>query len=419
MKSSAARETGDGLLSGIRVLDLSHWYSGPYATLLLSGLGAEVIRVADPVVGDPVAGAPPFVGAEGVAFRKQTDADLGLAYLKRNRGKKSITLNLKIEEGRSLFCRLVRTADVVVENFRPGVTERLGVDYATLSALNPAIVYCSITGYGATGPDRALKAYDTMVQAAAGLMSITGEQGGPPLKAGSALSDGIAGSFATAAILAALLRRSRDGKGQFVDVSMVDCLFSMVFDEPLDSYDRLGVAARQGNRMTRFSPFNSYRAADGYVVIGVAAPRDWDGLLDAIGRADLKDHPDFSRVRWRLEHNDRVDDLLAAWCAARTKREIEERMKQHDVACSAVMEIDDIAAREQTRHRQMIEPVRHPSLGALPSASAAAFPLKFSRSRSGYQTPAPRLGEHNEEVLCGSLGLDKEELQRLKRIGAI
>lgn len=166
----------DGLLSGIRVLDPTHWYSGPYATLLLSGLGAEILRIADPVVGDPVAGAPPFVGTEGIAFSKQTDADLGLAYLKRNRGKKSITLSLRSNEGRALFFQLVQRADVVIENFRPGVAERLGIDYATLSALNPAIVYCAITGYCATGPDRNLKAYDTMVQAASGLMSITGEQ---------------------------------------------------------------------------------------------------------------------------------------------------------------------------------------------------------------------------------------------------
>lgn len=416
---TAGQATGEGLLSGIRVLDLTHWYSGPYATLLLAGLGAEIIRVADPRLGDPVASAPPFAGAEGVALGRQTDDDLGLAYLKRNRGKKSITLNLKAEEGRSLFFRLVCTADVVVENFRPGVAERLGIDYATLSALNPAIVYCSITGYGASGPDRTLKAYDTMVQAASGLMSITGEQGGRPLKAGSALSDGIAGSFATSAILAALLRRSADGQGQLVDVSMVDCLLSLVLDEPLDNYGRLGIPFRQGNRLTRFSPFNSYRAADGYVVIGVATSRDWECLLDAIERPDLKGDPDFSRVSWRIEHNDRVDDLIATWCAPRMKREIEARMKQHDVACSAVMEIDDIAAREQTRHRQMIEPVRHPSLGALPSAIAAAFPLKFSRSKSGYETPAPQLGEHNQEILGGILGLGNEELERLKQAGVI
>ena len=244
-------ETQDGPLSGLRVLDITQWYSGPFATLLLSGLGAEVIKISSPVIGDPVANAPPFIGAQGVSFEKRDENDLGLAYLKRNRGKKSITLNLKDRRGRQLFLDLAQTSDVIIENFRGGVTDRIGIDYETVCKENPGIVYCSITGFGSSGPDKSLKAYDTMAQAASGLMSITGDQNGPPLKAGSALSDGIAGTFSAMSIMAAVIRKLRTGKGEFVDVSMVDCLFSLVFDEPLDCYEELGVSGRQGNRMTR------------------------------------------------------------------------------------------------------------------------------------------------------------------------
>ena len=277
----------DRPLAGVVVLDLTRFLSGPHSTLLLAGLGAEVIKIDDPAGGDPTAGAPPLAGPRGVALERVTPQDYGLAYLKRARCKKSATLNLKHPEGRGLFLDLASHADVVIENFRPGVAERLGIAYEALAARNPRIVYCALTGYGATGPDRDLKAYDLMAQAASGLMAITGSPEGPPTKAGTPLSDMIAGTYAALGVVAALHERNRSGRGQAIDVSMVDCLFSMIMDEPLDCYAALGLAPRQGNRIMRFSPFNTYRSADGWVAIGAATPQEWRGLALALGRQDL------------------------------------------------------------------------------------------------------------------------------------
>ncbi|MEO8717921.1 MAG: CoA transferase, partial [Burkholderiales bacterium] len=322
-----------GTLEGLVVLDLTRYLSGPHCTLLLAGLGAEVIKIDEPAGGDPAALAPPY---SGPSFERASPQDFGLAYLKRARGKQSTTLNLKDPRGRELFLRLAEHADVVVENFRPGVAERLGIGYPVLKARNPRLVYCAISGYGATGPDRATKSYDLMAQAEAGLMSITGEVDGPPMKTGGALSDMIAGSYAALGIVAALNERERSGRGQAVDVSMVDCLFSMMMDEPLDSYEKLGLAARQGNRIMRFSPFNAYRAKDGWVTLGVVTKADWMGLLQAMGREDLREHADWSRVEWRIRNNEAVDRIVEEWASKHSVRETIERLRAADVTCGAV-----------------------------------------------------------------------------------
>jgi formyl-CoA transferase len=314
------------ILAGTRVLDLTQFFSGPQATLFLAGLGAEVIRIDSPAGAERVALGAPYAGAEGVSFKRKSADDLNVNYLKRTRGKKAITLDLKREEGRKLFLRLVEKADIVVENFSVGVMARLGLDYATLSAANPRLVYCALTGYGSTGPDRELKAYDVTVQAAAGLMSVTGLPGQPPMKAGTALSDAIAGTFAMSGVLAALLDRERTGRGQFVDISMVDCLFALMFDDPIDWYERLGVPVRQGNRILRFSPINTYATKDGWAVLGAATDGQWSGVLKALNRLDLADDPDWSSLDWRVAHNEQVDALVAEWAADRTTAEAVERM---------------------------------------------------------------------------------------------
>ncbi len=407
-----------GALEGLVVLDLTRFLSGPYCTLLLAGLGAEVIKIDDPDGGDPTAGAPPYVGPEGVGFERRGDADFGIAYLKRARGKSSATLNLKHPEGRELFLRLVERADVVVENFRPGVAERLGIDYAHLAARNPRLVYCAISGYGATGPDRGLKSYDLMAQAASGLMAITGEPGGPPAKAATALSDTIAGTFAALSIVAAVHERARSGLGQSLDVSMVDCLFAMMMDEPLDCYARLGLAERQGNRIMRFSPFNTYRASDGWVAIGVVTPADWRSLAAAIGRPDLGEHPDFARVSWRIVHNDKVDALVSAWAAGRTVAGIVARLREADIPCSPVRTPGEAIAWPHLRERGMVRPLQRPD-GTPTGVIAAGLPFRFSRSTSSDDRPAPAPGEHTAQVLARLLGLTAEEIAALERNGVV
>jgi crotonobetainyl-CoA:carnitine CoA-transferase CaiB-like acyl-CoA transferase len=402
-----------GVLEGLIVLDLTRYLSGPHCTLLLAGLGAEVIKIDEPAGGDPAALAPPY---SGPSFERASAADFGLAYLKRARGKQSTTLNLKHARGRELFLRLAERADVVVENFRPGVAERLGIGYGTLKARNPRLVYCALSGYGATGPDRDLKSYDLMAQAESGLMSITGEPDGPPMKTGGALADMIAGSYAALGIVAALNERERSGLGQAVDVSMVDCLFSMMMDEPLDAYEKLGLAARQGNRIMRVSPFNAYRAKDGWVTLGAATHADWLALLEVMGRADLREHPDFKRVEWRVPHNDEVDRIVGEWASRVTVGEAIERLRAADVPCGAVRTAKGAIAWEQLKARDMVRDLRRPD-GTPAGVAAAGMPLKFSRSAAHHDAPAPVPGGDTADVLQRMLGLGAEEFARLKADG--
>jgi crotonobetainyl-CoA:carnitine CoA-transferase CaiB-like acyl-CoA transferase len=405
-------------LEGLVVLDLTRYLSGPHCTLLLAGLGAEVIKIDAPAGGDPAAAAPPYAGAGGASFARASPSDYGIAYLKRARGKRSITLDLREPRGRALFLRLVELADVVIENFRPGVAERLGIGYGELQESNPRIVYCSLTGHGATGLERDPKTYDLMAQAASGLMGITGDPQGPPMKTGGALSDMIAGTYAALGILAALQERGRTGLGQSVDVAMVDCLFSMMMDEPLDCYGELGLALRQGNRIMRFSPFNAYAARDGWVTIGVVTREDWESLLGVMGREDLAAHPDFGRVEWRIVHNDEVDRLVGEWTRERGAQEIVERLRAADVPCAEVRTPQQAIDSPQLRARDMVRPLLAPD-GRDTGIAAAGLPIWFSRSDAGHDRPAPAPGADTAAVLKARLGLDERELERLKADGIV
>jgi CoA:oxalate CoA-transferase len=407
------------ILDDIRVLDLTRFLSGPQATLFLAALGAEVIRIDDPASADPTAGAPPFFGPEGISLDRRTPLDLGIAYLKRARGKKAITLNLKSNQGKEIFSQLVRSADVLVENFRVGVTERLGIDYPTLKALNPKLIHCAITGYGSTGPDSRLKAFDLMVQAATGLMSITGEPGGAACKTGSPLSDGIAGTFAVSGILGALFQRERSGEGQFIDVSMSDCLVSLMLDEPLDCYERLGLPVRQGNRIMRFSPFNTYSASDGKVALGAATHEDWVALLEVMERQDLLARNDFMSAGWRIANNSQVDEIVSAWARTLTVAEIVDQLTKREIPCSPIRDIEAVANWRHLRERGMLQELRHPSISATHGALAPAFPLKFSRAPTGYDSPAPLPRQHNDEIYRGLLGMTDSKLRGLSAEGVI
>lgn len=395
------------ILEGVKVLDLTRFYSGPQATLFLAALGADVVRIDDPARGDPTADAPPYFGPGGISMNRQSPHDLGIAYLKRMRGKKSLEIDLKDEAGRALFFRLLPKADVLVENFRVGVMERLGIGYETLRAHNPGLIHCSITGYGATGPERDRKAYDTMIQASTGLMSVTGEPDGGPQKTGSALSDGIAGTFAVTGILGALFHRERTGEGQFIDVSMADCLVSLLMDEPWDCYDALGMKPRQGNRIMRFSPFNRYEAKDGMVVIGAATHADWENILSLIGRDDLKADADYMNTSWRIANNDRIDALVEGWTRERTAEDVIAACAPAGIPCSPVRDARDLADWEQLRHRGVVTRAAHPGMANGDGVAAAAFPLKFSAADTRYETPAPLPGQHNEAVLRDWLGDDE------------
>jgi crotonobetainyl-CoA:carnitine CoA-transferase CaiB-like acyl-CoA transferase len=407
------------VLETIRVLDLTRFLSGPQATLFLAALGAEVIRIDQPHADDPTFAAPPYIGSHGVSLHRRTPDDIGIAYLKRCRAKKAITLDPKCAEGRALFFRLIEQADVLVENFRPGVTSKLGIAYPELQECNPRLIHCAITGYGSTGPDRCMKAFDLMVQAATGLMSITGAAEGGPCKAGSPLSDGIAGTFAVTGILGALLQRERTGKGQFVDVAMADCLVSLIFDEPLDCYDGLGLALRQGNRIMRFSPFNTYATRDGTVTIGAATQMDWIALAHVMGRGDLLGSAEFMSDGWRIANNGAVDAVVSKWTADLTTAEVLERLVTNEIPCSPVRDVRDVMAWRHLRDRGMLQPLLHPDVDLDDAPLAPEFPLRFSGAATDYRSPAPRHGQHNDEIYRTVLGLTDHQLRELTDRGVI
>lgn len=388
-----------GALSGIKVLDLTRYLSGPQTTLFLGALGAEVLKIDNPHQGDPVRNSPPFFGKDGVSMSKASPLDIGIAYLKRARSKKSIELDLKSEDGINTFMRLAEKADVIVENFRVGVTKRLKIDYEQLKSKNPKIIYCSITGFGATGPDASKKAFDATVQAASGLMSITGEPDGLPMKIGSSMADTIAGTFAFSGILASLFRREKTGLGEYIDVSMTDCLISLLYDEPWDCFAALGLKKRQGNRIMRFSPFNCYAGKDGSVVLGAASEKDWISILRMIGQADLQYEDKFSSISKRIENNSEIDTIISIWTSTRSVDEIARLCENYEIPCHPVNDIAQIADWKQIADREILTPLPHPYFTNMKGPLAANFPIKFSGSKVTLDNPAPKPNEHFKEIM--------------------
>ena len=388
-----------GALSGIKVLDLTRYLSGPQTTLFLGALGAEVLKIDNPHQGDPVRNSPPFFGKDGVSMSKASPLDIGIAYLKRARSKKSIELDLKSEDGINTFMRLAEKADVIVENFRVGVTKRLKIDYEQLKSKNPKIIYCSITGFGATGPDASKKAFDATVQAASGLMSITGEPDGLPMKIGSSMADTIAGTFAFSGILASLFRREKTGLGEYIDVSMTDCLISLLYDEPWDCFTALGLKKRQGNRIMRFSPFNCYAGKDGSVVLGAASEKDWVSILRMIGQSDLQYEDKFSSISKRIENNSEIDTIISIWTSTRSVDEIARLCENYEIPCHPVNDIAQIANWKQIADREILTPLPHPYFTNMKGPLAANFPIKFSGSKITLDNPAPKPNEHFKEIM--------------------
>ncbi len=407
------------ILEGVRVIDLTQFFVGPHATLLLAGLGAEVIRVDNPAMGDSLSDSAIYAGPEGVSFERKTPDDLGVPFLKRARGKKAVTLNLKHPEGVRLLMELTDKADVLVENFSVGVTKRLGIDFETLHARNPRLVYCSITGYGQTGPDAHLKCFDAAAQAASGLMSMTGQPDGPPTKAGTALADSISSVFGLAGVLAALYHQERTGEGQHVDVAMVDSIFSLIYDDPLEGYPQLGLDYRQGNRAPRVSPFNSYKTKDRWLIIATATDVHWQTLCDVMGRLELKEHPDYATSSDRLLNNDSVDAIVAEWAATQDGGVAMATLREAGIVCSPINDINDVKAWPHIRARGMIEDLVHPTLGPLEGLNASGYPIKFSGTDTGYDGPPVMYGHDNADIFSELLGLDAAALEKLSKDGVI
>ena len=392
-----------GPLSGTVVVDLSRVLSGPYCTMLLADLGAEVIKIERPGTGDPARRLGPLIHGEAAYF------------LSVNRGKQSVALDIFTDRGRAVVERLSAQADVLVENYVPGTMARLGLDYATLRRINPRLIYCSISGFGQDGPYARRPALDIVVQAMGGLMSVTGSTGGPPLRPGASLGDSTAGTFAALAITAALYQRQHTGEGQHVDTAMLDCQITLM-ENAFARYFASGAIPRPtGSRHPAASPFQAFATADGHVVVALLTdqPEPWRLLCEALDAPALAFDPRFATNRQRSAHQNELEPLLAAHFAAQPSAHWLAQLSAAGIPCGPVNNIAQVAADPQVVHRGMIVTV--PGHQGSPW-QVANSPFRLSGSTTGPQGRAPLLGEHTREVLRTRLGLAEEELGALSRL---
>ena len=391
-------ESKDRLLDGIRVLDLSRVMSGPFCTAMLADLGAEVIKIEMPGAGDDSRHFGPFRDGESAYF------------MLLNRGKKSMTLNLKSDRGRGILEALVESSDVLIENFRPGVAARLGIDYAALEPRNPGIVYASISGFGQDGPLADRPAYDLVVQAMSGLMDVTGQRNGPPTAIGESMADVCAGMFAAWGISTALFARERTGKGRHLDIAMLDSMFSMMLTVlGLRLYsDRAPV--RVGSRHPVTYPVDAFEAKDGHVVMVVSSDRAFGAFCKAIGRPSLAEDERFRTNADRNAHEGALKAIIKAWTSERNSAEIVATMDAAGIPAAPVLSVAEIADSAHIASREMISTVEHPTLGDIPLVHQ---PVRFSGADRQFQRPPPALGEHTRELLASLLGLGAEEIDAL------
>jgi crotonobetainyl-CoA:carnitine CoA-transferase CaiB-like acyl-CoA transferase len=405
-------------LEGVRVIDLTAWLAGPFLSMQLAAMGAEVIKIERPKIGEPARSGVPFAGPRGVRSEGKTNEDLGLVYLKRNRGKKSITLNMKAKQGKEIFRKLVANVDVVLENFAPGTMEGFGFDYPKLKEINPKIIFCSISGYGQSGPYKDRPAFDLTIQATSGIMAVTGFPDGPPLRCGPWIGDLIPALYGLSGILAALASREKTGHGERIDVSMQDCCFSMIMDEALDVLVSRGIPTRQGNRNPRIVPWTTFPTKDGNIAICVFSNDQWKVFLEAIGREDCLKDPRFQNLEDRLKNENDVEAVVREWSRNLSTEEALKILRKRAVPCDPILEVKEVLEDPQLKSRGMIQELMHP-LSAGTGLKAAGFPIRFSELPAEYPGPAPILGQHNNEIYMGLLGFSKEEVEQWKKEGTL
>lgn len=395
-----------GPLEDIRILDLSWVLAGPFCTMNLSDLGAEVIKLERPNVGDLARGNAPFIDGESSYF------------MSINRGKKSITIDLQTEKGKEIFLKLIGKVDVIVENFVPGTMKRLGLDYDTVKEYNPRIIYASLSGFGQSGPHAQNRALDVIIQAAGGLMSITGETDGPPVKPGASIGDLTAGLFTGIGILSALHERERSGKGQYIDISMLDCQLS-ILENAFARYFATGeIPKRLGTRHAVFTPFQAFETKDGYIVIAMVggARNQWPLFCAIIGHLELMDDERYQTGASRTEYYDELAPILNEVLKTKTTNEWIKELSEVGIPCGPINNIADVAADPQVAYRNMIIDVPHAKLGKVKMINT---PVKLSRTPGGVEASAPELGQNTGEILQNLLGLTNDEINGLSESGII
>jgi crotonobetainyl-CoA:carnitine CoA-transferase CaiB-like acyl-CoA transferase len=394
-----------GAMAGIRVLDFSHALAGPYCTLLMSDFGAVVYKLESPGSGDMGRGwGPPFAGEQSSFF-------VGL-----NRGKYGISIDLKRPEGAELCLRLLENMDVLVENFRPGTMERFGLGYRTVSERNPRIVYCSISGYGQDGPSRDEAAMDLIVECSSGFMSITGTEQGELVRSGYAVCDINAGLFATIGILMALRCRERAGRGQHVDISMLDGMISAMSSNYMSFLGSGELPRPLGTAFPTVAPYRVFEAADRNFSIAVGSEKLWSAFCRVIERPDLESHPKFATNALRVKHRRSLDSILGAVLRERPMSEWLERFRRAGIPCSPVRTFEEVVEDPQAAVRGMFPEVVVPGFG---KHRVTGPPMKLSETPGLVGSPAPRLGEHTPEVLRDLLGMDDGAIRRLAEDGVI
>ena len=398
-------EINPGPLDGIHVLDLTRVLAGPYCTMFLGDLGAEVVKIEQPGVGDDTRGwGPPFVGGESAYF------------LCVNRNKKSLTVDLKSVEGISLVRRLAERADVLIENFRPGAMDQFGLGYDHLHEANPKLIYSSLSGFGANGPMADVPGYDLIVQAWGGLMSITGTAESGPIKVGVAIIDLVAGLMLGQSIAAALYAREKTGVGQKIDTSLLEAEVAVLINTGSNYLMDGKVPGRWGNAHPTIVPYQSFQTADSYLVIGVASEGIWKRFCTAIGKDDLAVDVRFEKNADRVKNREALIDLLTKMFRSRDNETWLKVLNQAEVPCAPIQTIDQVFSAPQVLHRKMLVEIAHPTAG---SVKMAGIPVKLSATPASVRLPPPLLGEHCEQVLSSWLGMSADAIDQLKQKGVI
>ena len=403
----AARQSGAAArppLAGIRVIDLTRVLAGPFCAMSLGDMGAEVIKIEETGKGDDTRGWPPFVGGEATYF------------LSVNRNKKSLTLNLKAPEGQDILRRLIARADVVLENFRPGTMERLGFGYEALRADNPRLVYCSISGFGESGPEASRPGYDLIVQGESGVMDLTGFPDGPPVKVGNSVADLVSGMAAAQGIALALLARERTGRGQKVEIGMLDVMASLLTYQAGLYWNGGGRPARRGNQHPSIVPYEVFRAADAYLTVGVANNSLWERFCRALDRDDLIRDPRFDTEAQRVSNRETLVPLLDEVLSARPADEWLARLEKAGVPAGRIKTVAEVCESAHLRARGMAVSLQHPKAGGL---TVMGVPIRLHSTPGAATAPPPLLGQHTDEILTRLLRIPAPRVAKLRADGVV
>jgi crotonobetainyl-CoA:carnitine CoA-transferase CaiB-like acyl-CoA transferase len=419
MSIESLPSTQSSALAGLTVLDLTHALAGPFATFLLAGLGARVIKIENPGAPDPCRQNPPYLGERGVSLCRTSEGDVSVSALNRLRGKYGVTLNLKELRGREIFSDLVRQADIVVENFSAGTLDRLGIGYSVARTINPRVIYCSISGFGATKTNGSGKAMDSIIQALSGLMMTSGSPADPPVRVGVPVADLLAPVFAVIGILAALRQREITGAGQQVDVSMLGVLTSLVAAEPFDLLEACGLPQRTGRMVPRLTPFGIYQSADGHVAICAPSEQFARGVFAAIGHPEFETDPRFATRDARVAHVDELTAHIEAFTRTVPTAALVPLLEQHGVPAAEVRSPGEAVRDPRVQARGETVPLDHPQFGRVADVIGMGVPIIFSEAQAPSLKPAPSVGQDNTLVYVEWLGYGQAAVEKLRADGVI